>query len=78
VIILDPPRAGAGLKTIGDVARLAKRSIVYVACDPSSLGRDTKYLADVGWSMKSLIGLDAFPMTAHVEFIALFTRDTGR
>ena len=78
VIILDPPRAGAGLKTIGDVARLAKRSIVYVACDPSSLGRDTKYLADLGWSMKTLIGLDAFPMTAHVECIALFTRDTGR
>jgi tRNA/tmRNA/rRNA uracil-C5-methylase (TrmA/RlmC/RlmD family) len=76
VIVLDPPRAGAGLKVISDVSRLAKRSIVYVACDPSSLGRDTKYLADLGWSMKTLVGLDAFPMTAHVECIALFTRQT--
>ena len=72
VIVLDPPRAGAGLKVIGDVARLANRGIVYVACDPSSLGRDTKYLADLGWHMTSLVGLDAFPMTAHVECIALF------
>ena len=72
VVVLDPPRAGAGLKVIRDVARLAKRTIIYVACDPSSLGRDTRYLADLGWKMTKLVGLDAFPMTAHVECIALF------
>jgi len=75
VVVLDPPRAGAGLNVISDVARLAKRSVVYVACDPSSLGRDTKYLSDLGWTMTSLVGLDAFPMTAHVECIARFTRN---
>ena len=73
VVILDPPRAGAGLAIIENVARLAKRAVVYVACDPSSLGRDTKYLSELGWTMTTLRGLDAFPMTAHVECIALFT-----
>jgi len=76
VVVLDPPRAGAGLKVISDVARIATRSIVYVACDPSSLGRDTKYLGDLGWRLTRLVGLDAFPMTAHVECVALFTPDT--
>jgi len=74
VVILDPPRAGAGLEVITELNRITKRSIVYVACEPSALGRDAKYLADAGWSMTQLVGLDAFPMTGHVECIALFER----
>lgn len=74
VVILDPPRAGAGLDVITEINRITKRSIVYVACEPSALGRDAKYLADAGWSMTQLVGLDAFPMTGHVECIALFER----
>jgi tRNA/tmRNA/rRNA uracil-C5-methylase (TrmA/RlmC/RlmD family) len=74
VVILDPPRAGAGLEVINELDRITKRAIVYVACEPSALGRDAKYLADAGWSMTQLVGLDAFPMTGHVECIALFER----
>jgi tRNA/tmRNA/rRNA uracil-C5-methylase (TrmA/RlmC/RlmD family) len=74
VVILDPPRAGAGLEVITEIVRVTKRAIVYVACEPSALGRDAKYLADAGWSMTQLVGLDAFPMTGHVECIALFER----
>jgi tRNA/tmRNA/rRNA uracil-C5-methylase (TrmA/RlmC/RlmD family) len=74
VVILDPPRAGAGLDVVTELNRIAKRAIVYVACEPSALGRDAKYLADAGWSMTKLVGLDAFPMTGHVECIALFER----
>jgi tRNA/tmRNA/rRNA uracil-C5-methylase (TrmA/RlmC/RlmD family) len=74
VVILDPPRAGAGLDVITEIDRIAKRAIVYVACEPSALGRDAKYLADAGWSMTQLVGLDAFPMTGHVECIALFEK----
>ena len=59
---------------ITELDRIAKRSIIYVACEPSALGRDAKYLADAGWSMTQLVGLDAFPMTGHVECIALFER----
>jgi len=74
VVILDPPRAGAGLEVITEIDRIATRSIVYVACEPSALGRDAKYLSEAGWSMTQLVGLDAFPMTGHVECIALFER----
>ncbi|MSY53954.1 MAG: class I SAM-dependent RNA methyltransferase, partial [Actinobacteria bacterium] len=74
VVILDPPRAGAGLDVVTELNRITKRAIVYVACEPSALGRDAKYLADAGWSMTKLVGLDAFPMTGHVECIALFER----
>lgn len=72
VVVLDPPRTGAGQEVISKIAQLAKRSIVYVACDPASLGRDTGYLKEVGWEIAELVGFDAFPNTAHVECIAKF------
>lgn len=74
VIVLDPPRAGAGLDAIADVARVAERAIVYVACEPSALGRDTGRLRELGWELAELVAIDAFPMTSHVECIALFYR----
>jgi len=74
VVVLDPPRAGAGKSVMEKVANIAKYAIVYVACDPSSLGRDTALLAEGGWSMRRLRGFDAFPMTSHVECVAVFTR----
>jgi tRNA/tmRNA/rRNA uracil-C5-methylase (TrmA/RlmC/RlmD family) len=46
VVVLDPPRDGAGKETVAHIARLAPRAIVYVACDPAALARDTAYLAD--------------------------------
>ena len=73
VVVLDPPRNGAGIANVGLVAGMAKRAIVYVACEPSALARDTAVLAEHGWTMSSLRGFDAFPMTSHVECIALFT-----
>jgi tRNA/tmRNA/rRNA uracil-C5-methylase (TrmA/RlmC/RlmD family) len=74
VIVLDPPRAGAGQENIAIVAQMANRAIVYVACEPSALGRDAAILISHGWHLTRLRGFDAFPMTAHVECIALFTR----
>lgn len=72
VIILDPPRTGAGQEVINKIAQKATRVIVYVACDPAALGRDTGYLKDAGWEIDELTGFDAFPNTAHVECIAKF------
>lgn len=74
VVILDPPRTGAGKEVVADIAKIAQRTIIYVACDPASLGRDTGYLAEHGWQLNSLVGLDAFPNTSHVECVASFTR----
>jgi tRNA/tmRNA/rRNA uracil-C5-methylase (TrmA/RlmC/RlmD family) len=53
---------------------MAKYAIVYVACDPSSLARDTALLAREGWMLRRLRGFDAFPMTSHVECVAAFVR----
>jgi tRNA/tmRNA/rRNA uracil-C5-methylase (TrmA/RlmC/RlmD family) len=72
VCVLDPPRSGAGPKTIGRVAELTRRRIVYVACDPAALARDTAVLAERGWGLSGLRAFDAFPMTHHVEAIAWF------
>ena len=73
VVILDPPRTGAGKDVIKILATLAVRSIVYVACDPAALARDTTYLKDVGYHLERLRAFDLFPMTHHIESVALFT-----
>jgi tRNA/tmRNA/rRNA uracil-C5-methylase (TrmA/RlmC/RlmD family) len=55
------------------VAALGARALAYVACDPAALARDTAYLRDRGYELRALRAFDAFPMTHHVECIALFT-----
>ena len=74
VVVLDPPRTGAGLEVSEAISKTAKEKIIYVACEPSALARDTGYLQKLGWSLTKLRGFDAFPMTSHVECIALFER----
>lgn len=72
VVILDPPREGAGKEVISELARIAPRVIVYVACDPAALARDTTYLQEVGYSLKKIRAFDLFPMTHHIETVALY------
>jgi tRNA/tmRNA/rRNA uracil-C5-methylase (TrmA/RlmC/RlmD family) len=74
VVILDPPRDGAGKEAVAQVARLAPRAIVYVACDPAALARDTAYLADHRYSLVKVRAFDLFPMTHHIECVALYER----
>jgi tRNA/tmRNA/rRNA uracil-C5-methylase (TrmA/RlmC/RlmD family) len=71
LVVLDPPRTGAGKSVIKDVAALAPRAIAYVACDPAALVRDVAYAHDAGYGMRSLRAFDAFPMTHHVECIVV-------
>jgi tRNA/tmRNA/rRNA uracil-C5-methylase (TrmA/RlmC/RlmD family) len=73
VVILDPPREGAGKNVIQEIVRIAPRSIIYVACDPAALARDTGYLAEHGYLIKKIRAFDLFPMTHHIETVALFT-----
>jgi tRNA/tmRNA/rRNA uracil-C5-methylase (TrmA/RlmC/RlmD family) len=72
VIVLDPPREGAGKIVVAEMARLRPRTIVYVSCDPASLARDTAYLEAFGYSLSTLRAFDLFPMTHHVECVALY------
>jgi tRNA/tmRNA/rRNA uracil-C5-methylase (TrmA/RlmC/RlmD family) len=73
VVILDPPREGAGKDVVQQLARIGARVIIYVACDPAALARDTVYLAESGYVMKKIRAFDLFPMTHHIESVALFT-----
>lgn len=73
VVVLDPPRAGAKA-AVPALLRLAPQRIVYVACDPVSLARDTKALQTGGYSLRKLTCVDLFPQTHHVESVAVFER----
>ena len=72
VVVLDPPRTGAGEQVIGDLVALRPAAIVYVACDVAALARDTRHLAVGGYRLRSAAPLDLFPMTHHVEVVASF------
>ena len=74
VVVLDPPREGAGKDVISLITALNPRAIVYVACDPAALARDTSYLEDHSYSLASLRAFDLFPMTHHIECVALYER----
>ncbi|MEO7422291.1 MAG: TRAM domain-containing protein [Ornithinibacter sp.] len=72
VVVLDPPRTGAGKGVVESMVAMRPRTIAYVACDPAALARDTAYLADRGYVLDGLRAFDAFPMTHHVECVARF------
>lgn len=75
VVVLDPPRIGAGAGVVREVAALRPRAVAYVACDPAALARDTATLLETGYRLASLRAFDAFPMTHHVECVAHFVPD---
>jgi tRNA/tmRNA/rRNA uracil-C5-methylase (TrmA/RlmC/RlmD family) len=74
LVVLDPPRTGAGREVVKRVAELADRRIAYVSCDPATLSRDLAYFSELGWTMSALRAFDAFPMTQHVELVATLVR----
>lgn len=78
LVVLDPPRAGAGARVVAGIAAATRRAVAYVACDPAALARDVRTFRDLGWSLTALHGYDCFPMTRHVECVALLTPAAGR
>ncbi len=71
-VVLDPPRSGAGPALCAAIAERGPAVIVYVACDPAALARDTAALATAGYRLDTLQAFDAFPQTHHVECVARF------
>ena len=71
VVVLDPPRKGAGRSVAESIVAGAPDRIVYVACDPAALARDVAIFAEHGYGLSDLRAFDAFPMTHHVECVAL-------
>ncbi|NJQ13385.1 class I SAM-dependent RNA methyltransferase [Streptomyces bohaiensis] len=71
LVVLDPPRAGAGKRTVERVAALGPRRIAYVACDPAALSRDLAHFRTAGYRPRFLRAFDLFPMTHHLECVAI-------
>ena len=71
LVVLDPPRTGAKRPVVDAVADLAPRAVAYVACDPAALARDVALFAERGYRLGGLRAFDLFPMTHHVECVAL-------
>ena len=74
VIVLDPPRTGCDPVVCISVARLEPRRIVLVSCDPATLARDLKALAEHGYRARRIQPIDMFPQTWHVECVAVCER----
>ena len=77
LVVLDPPRSGAGRDTVRHLAGLGPRAIAYVACDPAALARDLAFFAAVGYRPTSLRAFDLFPMTQHIECVAILEPVAG-
>jgi tRNA/tmRNA/rRNA uracil-C5-methylase (TrmA/RlmC/RlmD family) len=75
-VVLDPPRSGAGGGVVGQLGELSPANIVYVACDPVALARDTATLRGLGYKLTALRAFDLFPHTHHFESLAVFERVT--
>jgi tRNA/tmRNA/rRNA uracil-C5-methylase (TrmA/RlmC/RlmD family) len=75
VVVLDPPRKGAGRAVVDQIADRAPARVVYVACDPAALARDVALFAERGYELVKLRAFDAFPMTQHVECVALLAAE---
>ena len=74
VVVLDPPRQGAGREIIEAVAALGAERIVLLACDPAALARDLGTLLQAGYGLGAMSALDMFPHTHHFETIAVLDR----
>jgi 23S rRNA (uracil1939-C5)-methyltransferase len=71
MIILDPPRTGCGEPVLNSVSNLRPRRIIYISCNPATQARDVRYLNEQGYELLSLMPIDMFPQTEHIETIGL-------
>lgn len=71
LVVLDPPRRGAGAAVVAKIADMTPRGIAYVACDPASMARDLAWFEPLGYAPESIRAFDLFPMTHHVECVAV-------
>jgi 23S rRNA (uracil1939-C5)-methyltransferase len=75
LVILDPPRSGAGKGIVKAVAELAPQRVVYISCNPSTFSAEARLLLDKGYALSSLKFVDQFPNTYHIETVALFEKN---
>ncbi len=74
-IVLDPPRKGCEEAALAAIVKSSANRVVYVSCNPATLARDCKYLAEHGFSLSAARPVDMFPQTCHVETVVLMVRE---
>ncbi len=74
VVLVDPPREGLDRNALDGLLRLAAPGLVYVSCDPATLGRDARRLAAGGYTLEQVTLFDQFPQTYHIESISLWSK----
>lgn len=74
LVVLDPPRSGAGARVVSAIVERVPRRVAYVACDPAALARDLRTFGEHGYGLAGLRTFDIFPMTHHVECVATVVR----
>lgn len=74
VVCVDPPRKGLAEDVVDTIADMGPERVVYVSCDPGTLGRDVKRFAGRGYTLKKAVAVDMFPRTAHVETVCLLSK----
>ena len=75
VIVVDPPRKGCDEKLLASIIHMSPKRVVYVSCNPATLGRDLKILSEGGYKVKEVQPVDMFPHSLHVECVVLMSRD---
>ncbi|WP_308698841.1 RsmD family RNA methyltransferase, partial [uncultured Thomasclavelia sp.] len=73
-VIMDPPRSGSTKEFMDAIKILKPKKVVYISCDPTTQVRDLKYFSKLGYQGNTMIPVDMFPHTAHVETIVLIQR----
>ncbi|SQI02827.1 23S rRNA (uracil(1939)-C(5))-methyltransferase RlmD [Clostridium perfringens] len=74
VVVVDPPRKGCDKKLLDAITNIDAKKIVYVSCDPSTLGRDLQVLEENGYKTLEVQPVDMFPNTAHIECCVLLKK----
>jgi 23S rRNA (uracil1939-C5)-methyltransferase len=74
IILVDPPRSGLEPRALDGLLALNPRVLVYISCDPATLGRDAKRLVSAGYSLLKITPFDLFPQTYHIESISFWER----
>jgi tRNA/tmRNA/rRNA uracil-C5-methylase (TrmA/RlmC/RlmD family) len=74
LIVLDPPRIGCEKTMLKAIADLQPQKIIYISCNPATQARDVKYLNECGYYLQSLLPVDMFPQTEHIEVIGFMER----
>ena len=74
LVVIDPPRKGTTRELIAEIAARDIRRVVYISCEPETLGRDCAVFREFGYAMSAVQPVDLFPRTGHVESVVCLTR----